>query len=161
MLLRKTCQSYFFVILENAMQDWFSCFGNPSSSTLFMNQFFQWCLLRWDKNIARRETHIFRGDAKNALEFLEEFRISPFLRLMNTKKWRAVLQGGQNQTLTNSVTHARLTCQIQLHKNGKRAVNLQTITKRRLKMKENLLIRSCVIYCLFFWKGIANTMIVF
>ena len=25
--------------------------------------------------------------------------------------------------------------QIQLHKNGKRAVNLQTITKRRLKMK--------------------------
>ena len=51
--------------------------------------------------------------------------------------------------------------QIQLHKNGKRAVNLQTIKKRRLKMKENLPIRSCVIYCLFFWKGIDNTMIVF
>ena len=40
--------------------------------------------------------------------------------------------------------------QIQLHKNSKRAVNLQIITKRLFKMKENLPIHSCVIYSLFF-----------
>ena len=50
--------------------------------------------------------------------------------------------------------------QIQFHKNGKRAVNLQIITKHRLKMKENIPIRSCVIYSLFLLKGIDNIMIV-
>ena len=30
------------------------------------------------KKIAGRETHSLRGDVKNALEFLEELRISPF-----------------------------------------------------------------------------------
>ena len=50
--------------------------------------------------------------------------------------------------------------QIQFHKNGKRAVNLQIITKHLLKMKENILIRSCVIYSLFLLKGIDNIMIV-
>ena len=50
--------------------------------------------------------------------------------------------------------------QIQFHKNGKRAVNLQIITTHRLKMKENILIRSCVIYSLFLLKGIDNIMIV-
>ena len=50
--------------------------------------------------------------------------------------------------------------QIQFHKNGKQALNLQIITKHRLKIKENILIRSCVIYSLFLLKGIDNIMIV-